>query len=74
MFQYFGRDHGLGPKPPPDMGKLLVQALQLCILGVGFLIYLDVQNNWVIWASVASCIAFGVVAGIVLDRFRSGKR
>ena len=71
MLHFFDRHHGPDPKPPPDMGKLLVQALQLAVLGGGFLVYLDAQNSIVIWASVAACIGVGVMGGIVLDRMRA---
>lgn len=73
MFEMFNRHRGPGPKPPPDMGKQLIQALQMVILAGGFLIYLDVQNSTVIWVSLVACIAFGVVAGIVLDKLRGAK-
>ncbi len=55
------------------MGKRLIQALQLVVLGAGLLIYLDVQNNAVIWASFIACIAFGVLGGLVLDKLRAKK-
>lgn len=71
MFELFTRHRGPEPKPPPDMGRLLIQALQLCILGAGFLIYLDNQRSLVIWISIAACIGFGVAAGILLDKFRT---
>ncbi len=73
MLQFLGKRSGLEPKEPPDMGKLLIQALQLCVLAAGFLYYLDHQSNAVIWASIVACIGFGVAAGIVLDKLRMKK-
>ncbi|MBG1231148.1 hypothetical protein [Aestuariivirga litoralis] len=70
----FNRPRGDEPKPPQDMGKLLIQALQLLILGMGFLIYLDAQSSTVIWLTIVACIAFGVVAGILLDWMRAKKK
>jgi len=73
MFELFNKHRGPEPKPPPDMAKMLVQALQLVVLAVGFLIYLDEQNSAVIWISFIACIACGVLGGIVVDWARKTK-